>query len=237
MIGKMVGNEEAAFYSVAYSVAYVLSILQASIEQVLIPWKYQKMEEKNYKEIGTISIYMICFIGVISLAYILIAPEVMKILFTKDYSEAVWCIPPITASIYFIYLGSLFVNIESYYEKTRYIMVISIICSMVNIVLNYALIGKCGYIICGYTTLFSYIVFTVGHYALMRKVCRERIPDVKIFNIPLMSFISCIVLLGTFLFTALYNYPVYRYLLLTAICVIMFLCRNIVISIIKKIRE
>ena len=48
MIGKILGNSEAGLYSVAYSIASVIIVVQSAALQVLSPWIYQKMDAKDY---------------------------------------------------------------------------------------------------------------------------------------------------------------------------------------------
>lgn len=236
MIGKIVGTPQAAYYSVAYNLAYVLIILQSSVDQVLIPWKYQKMNEKKYEDIKKVTSYILIVVGVIIMLFILIAPEVMKILFTTEYMEAVWCIPPIAISIYFIYLGSVFVNVESYYEKTKYVMIVSVVCSILNVALNFLLIERFGYIVCGYTTLISYVVYAFGHYGCMKKICKRDAVDVQLFDMRIVVLISIIVLLGVLL-TFLYDFPIYRYSILVLIILLGIINRKGLREILIKLRS
>ena len=211
MIGKMVGNAQAGFYSIAYTLASIISIIQNSINQVLIPWCYRKMDEKAYSDIKKNTNYLLIGMGVLALGTILIAPELMKILYTEDYYEAVWSIPPITVGVYFIFLYSIFVNIESYFSKTTYIMYVSIACGILNVILNFLLIDVFGYIVCGYTTMVSYIAFAIGHYYFMRKVCKKEIPGVLLFDIKRIILISVCVVAASIMIIFMYPYWLVRY--------------------------
>ena len=211
MIGKMVGNAQAGFYSIAYTLASIISIIQNSINQVLVPWCYRKMDEKAYSEIKKNTNYLLIGIGAIALGTILVAPELMKILYTKEYYEAVWSIPPVTAGVYFVFLYSVFVNIESYFSKTTYIMYVSIACGILNVILNFLLIGVFGYIVCGYTTMVSYIAFAIGHYYFMKKVCKHEIPGVEVFDVKKIVLISGAVVVAAILITLIYPYWMIRY--------------------------
>ena len=113
MIGKMVGDKEAAFYGVAYTLASVVTILQSSLNQALTPWRYSKLKENNYPIVSSSTNIILILLGASILMVVLIAPELMKILFTDDYYEAVWCIPPVSVSVFFMFLYSTFVTIES----------------------------------------------------------------------------------------------------------------------------
>ncbi len=230
MIGKMVGDREAAFYGVAYTLASAVTILQNSLNQALTPWRYSKLKAKNYSIVSSTTNVILILIGGAILMVVLIAPELMRLLFTADYYEAVWCIPPVSVSIFFMFLYSTFVTVESYYEKTKYIMYVSVACGLINIGLNYLLIPVFGYIVCGYTTLFSYILFALFHYMCMQMVCNKAIPGTKIFSVGAISAISLGVVALSVLITFLYPYWIARYAL-----VIILIIIGLVFN--KKIRE
>lgn len=237
MISKMVGNSEAAFYSVAYSLAVVINILQSSINQSLLPWRYQMLEQKNYEKIKSVTHSLLIMFAVAILMYILVAPELVHFLFREDYWEAIWCIPPVASSIFFMFLYTIFVNIESYYEKTKYIMYVSVTCGLVNIVLNYICIKIFGYIACGYTTLASYILFAFGHYYFMKKILKENDVKENVVNPQIVFTIGFSVVLVSIVFTLLYNVPVARYAILILAAGVIFLNRKRIINLFSTMKK
>ena len=237
MIGKMVGNSEAAFYSIAYSLAVVISILQTSLNQSLLPWRYQMLEQKNYKKIRDVTHGLLFGFSVVIMMYILVAPELVKLLFDDRYYEAIWCIPPVSSSIFFVFLYTIFVNIESYFEKTKYIMYVSVTCGVINIVLNYICIGIFGYIACGYTTLASYVLFSLGHYYFMKKILRENDVEENIVDPQMILFIGIAVIGLTIVFALLYDRVLIRYSVLAALAAAAFIMRNRIIALFKTMRQ
>lgn len=229
MIGMFVGKTEAAYYSVAYNLANLVIIFQNSINQVLTPYRFKKLENKDYNDIKTSTNYMLLLISGIVIIFLLFAPEIM-ILFDSSYYQAIWCIPPISISVYFMFLYSVFVNIESYYGKTHYVMVVSIICALLNVVLNYYAIDYFGYIACGYTTLISYILFALLHYFFMCKTVRNEGVTEEIIEKRIVFLLSLITLVVGLSITFLYNYVVIRYLILFVIIVLMYLKRNVFLN-------
>lgn len=237
MIGGLVGSTEAALYSVAYSLSNVVIIFQTSINQVLKPWRYQKMDNKKYRSISNITNFLLIIIGILLLLFILIAPEIMKFLFNKDYYEAVWTIPPVTMSIYFMFLYSIFIDIESYFLKTKYIMYASVSCALLNIVLNYFGITYFGYYSCAYATLISYILFAILHYFFMKRSCKDAGVYTKIFNSKIIITISIICILLMLLFTFLYSHFIIRLIIFIMILIVCIYKRNIIISQLKILKE
>lgn len=226
MIGGMVGEAQAAYYSVAYSVASTVIIVQNSINQALLPWRYQMLEDKQYKKIMEVTNYLLIGVGIIILFVVLISPEVFKILFTKNYYEAIWSMPPITVGVFFMFLYTIFVNIETYFEETQYVMYVSVACGIINIVLNYFGINVFGYIACGYTTLISYVLFALGHYCFMRVTLNKYIPDVKIFHGKLIILLCVMVVALSVLITFCYPYPIIRFVFLCFIIIIGLILKN-----------
>jgi len=237
MIGKMVGNSEAAFYGVAYTLASTVTLLQSSINEALVPWRYEKLREGSYEKVGKTTNMLLILFGAAILGIVLIAPEIMKLLFPSSYYEAVWCIPPVTISIFFMFLYSSFVAVESYYEKTKYIMYVSVFCGLVNIGLNYLLIPLFGYVICGYTTLFSYILFAVLHYFCMRIVCKNAISGAKIFSMSTIVVISIGVILCSVLFTLLYPFWIARLAIIVTMLVVGWIKKALIIEIFSIMKK
>lgn len=237
MIGMYSGEKDVAFYSVAYSIANTVMILQSSINQSLLPWMYHSLESEKYERIKSITKYILIFLGMLILMFLIIVPEGMRILFPGSYYDSLWCIPPISASVFFIFLYSLFVNYESYYEKTKYVSYVSIICALMNIVMNYFGIRWFGYIAGAYTTLISYILFAVGHYYFMNRVRKEINKEKRPFDMPMIFFLSISFLLACFLITYLYRYFLIRYVFLAIFLLLIFIMRNKVISLFKFIKK
>ena len=236
MIGSMVGNAQAAYYSVAYNLANLVNILQTSLNQSLLPWRYEMLEKKNYKRIAEVSNYLLIGVSTVIFMFVLVSPEIMRIFFISSYYEAVWCIPPIAVSVYFMFLYTIFVNIETYYEKTRYVMYVSVSCGLLNIVLNYVCIQIFGYIACGYTTLFSYMCFSGGHYIFMQRVLKNEADGAKVVDVRMIVLISFTVVVLSIISTLLYPLIFVRYGILLAICVVAFVFRKKMMNIINSIR-
>ena len=190
MIGKMIGTSEAAYYSVAYTIASVIVIVQSSIIQAFVPWILNKLEMKDFEDIKKTATPLLLLVGIIVAGFVFVGPELISLLFTPEYYEAIWCIPPITVGVFFQFLYSLYVWVENYYECTSYVAIASLICAVTNILLNYFAIGMFGYIACGYTTLISYILFAVLHYLFVLKIRKEKNVVSQIYDLKYILMIS-----------------------------------------------
>ena len=105
----------------------------------------------------------------------------------------------------------LFVVFELYYEKRGFMMMSSVIASVLNIALNYLFIPIFGYNAAGYTTLFCYIVNAFVHYIFMCKVCRDNLEGERAFSSKALLAISGVFGLLGFAFLSVYNLWYLRY--------------------------
>lgn len=237
MIGEMVGNAEAGIYSIAATLASVISILGMSANQVLKPWRYQRMESKDYESIKSKSSILLIVFGVAILAWILVAPDIMRLFFRADYYPAVWAIPPISISVFFVFLYSMFVDIEEYFYKTKYTMYATTISAIANIVMNYFGIKIWGYIACAYTTLICYFLLAALHLYWSNKAAKKNEISIrKIFDVRFICVLSLIFVGAEVAFTLTYKISIIRYILL-AICVVAVVVNyKRIISLIKSIK-
>lgn len=237
MIGKMVGNEEAGLYSVAYTIASVVIIVQTAVLQVLSPWIYHCMDKKKYNQIKKNSQILLLMVSVIYLLFILIAPDIIILLYPEYYWEGIWCIPPISMGVYFMFMYSLFVAIEECLEQTKYVALVSFTCAGLNIVLNYIGIEWIGYIACAYTTLFCYIMFALGHFFFMTRILKKQLNGVKIFDGKYFLTISITMLFLMIVFTYIYAQKAIRYSVILILFSLCFAFKKRIIHILSELKN
>ena len=237
MIRNMVGAVEAACYSVAYSVGQVMIILKQSIIDAIRPWIYDKLNNKDYSQISKISNILLIAVALLSILLSEIAPELVFIIASNKYSEAIYVIPPVALSSMFTFLYQLFVIIETYYKKTTKIMIASVIAAIINVILNYIFIPIFGYVIAGYTTLISYIILSILHYINVRKIEQEEFENKTIFDIKKIIIISIISIILCILVSFLYKNMILRYAILIITTIIIICNKNKIQQVYKKIKE
>ena len=204
MITRLVGPSQTAYYSVAYSVSMLIMIITNAINSSLIPYIYQNIKLNNYNKIKNISLKLTGLIASGCLVAVLITPEIIRLFATSEYYDAIWVMPPVCISVYFMFIFGLFSNVEFYFEKTKGIMFASIIAAIVNILLNYWLIPILGYFAAGYTTLMSYILLSIMHYIIYRKtlITKKKAHYYPVDKILLISIIT-VTMMIVFSFTYL----------------------------------
>lgn len=226
MIGKMCSEREAGLYSLAYSVAMLLTMLNTSIQQAFNPWLYRKIKAGEYSGIAKSSYIVLSVVAGVNLLFIVFAPELVRIFAPAEYLEAVWTMPPVTMSVFFMFMYCLFADFEFYYEKTVFIAIASVFGAVLNIALNYFSIPKFNYIAAGYTTLICYILYVTAHYCAMKIICKKKIGKIQIYNPLVIIAISVLFMLLGFSVMLLYSNPFVKYTVLSLCIAFAFIFRK-----------
>ena len=237
MISKMVGSSEAAIYSVAYSAAMILNTLATSINQSFAPWIYGEIDRKEYSKIAKVGNAMFAAIALVLMMLIAFAPEAIAVFAGSRYAEAVKIVPSVAASLFFIFMYQIFANVEFYYKRNKFIAYASMSGAVLNLILNYFGIQLFGYIAPGYTTLICYIVFGVAHYLFMKRICKEELNGVKLFDSKSIFAMAIGLIIFSIIMVFLFPYTIIRYIILAVIIFAVVLNRNKLISYLKMFKK
>ncbi len=219
MISNMVGDEEAGIYSLAYSVSLLMTLFNTALLQTCEPWLYKKIKAGGLQDIAVVAYPVFILIAGINLMLIAFAPEIVAVFAPPSYRDAIWVIPPVAMSVYFMFAYSFFATFEFYYEKTGYIASASAIGAVLNVVLNVIFIKIFGYYAAGYTTLACYILYALFHYIFSRRICREFCNGEQAYNATILLAITGAFLLCGFGIMATYRFIFIRYMFIFLIII------------------
>lgn len=177
MIQKMEGYEEAAIYSVAYSISMMVTVLSGALILSLQPWIFKGLKHKESGDKSRLITSSTLVVAAVALLIIVVAPEAIFIISGNKYLPAIWVIPPIALSAIVMFVYQQYVNVLFYFKRTGLILLASIISAGINIGLNIVFIPIYGYRAAGYTTLFSYLVIMLFYYVSMKKCLQENDVD------------------------------------------------------------
>ncbi|MCC8195495.1 MAG: oligosaccharide flippase family protein [Ruminococcus sp.] len=230
MINQLCGSAAVAFYSVAYNLGQLMNIFTSAITSSFTPWIYQKIRKNDFASIPRVTnMLFVIMAGLVSLL-MLFAPEILYIIASPEYSEAVYVIPPIAGSMFFVLLYNTISNVEFYYEVRIYVTIGSIASACLNVGLNWIFIRKFGYYAAGYTTLFCYIIYGLSHLIFSKIVARKNLGKVKIFDSKMIMLLSLYVIAVSLTVNYLYDYTAIRYLCVIAIAAVMIWKRKYVMA-------
>lgn len=236
MIDYLCGSDKVAIYNLAYQVSMAITIIISAINNALVPWCYEKLKQKEYDTINNITYKLCLVLFFCTIGITLIAPEVVGILGTSDYRDAVWIIPSVTISCYFTFCYNLFSVIEFYYNATRFVMVASTIGAILNVILNAVFIPIIGFIAAGYTTMICYLAFMFMHYYFMKKICQKEMDHVIPFNMKFIIFSTLLLLVIVVVCLFIYQNHIIRYLCLILIFIFMVFNRNYLKNLLKEMK-
>ena len=238
MIQKIYTYEEAALYSVAYSISMMIFIVSGALNLSIQPWMFKRLKNSentkntSFLKISTILVAACCLIVVI------IAPELIAIIGGKKYMTAIWVMPPLILSVFVMFIYQQFVNVLFYYKKTNIILFVSILAAILNIILNRIVIPIYGFVAAGYTTLFSYIIVMLLYYAFMKKIClKNKINMKNIFDVKFQFLVLSIMISLFILIVLLYKVMYIRYTILIISLFILFIKKNYIIEVLRGLKN
>lgn len=237
MIKNMVGSEAVGIYSLAYSISLIMTMFNTALMQTISPWIYQKIKDNKINDMASVAYPTLALIAAVNLILIAFAPEAVAVFAPKSYYEAIYVVPPVAMSVYFMYAYDLFAKFAFYYEKTTFIMIASVAGAVLNIILNYIFIGLCGYRAAGYTTLACYIIYCVGHYIFMNKICNQFCKGNQPYDIKRILAITILFMGAGFVLLFTYNNIIVRYGIVIAACIAAFIKKKELADVVKKILQ
>ena len=232
MITDLYSSTGSAIYSVVSNISMITTILWSAVNASLIPYTFDKVQKGEEKSVDKVILPLIGFYAVMCVGVTLIAPEALMILAPENYAEGIYAVPPVAATAFTSALYNIYANIEFYYKKSWRIAVATIVAAVVNIVLNYLLIPKYGYVAAAYTTLISHIILVIMHYFGYKKAHGSNIYNDRIIG--LISVISVLICVAC---NALYANNIVRYAVLAAIVIVVIIKRKSIIEKVKAVRS
>lgn len=176
LIAYFCGTSDTGIYSLVYSFSMIATVIISSAEYMWIPFFTKKLINNKKDIINKTAKFYIEIITVVISLLIMVSPEILVLLASKDYWSGKFIIAPIVLASYYTFLYSISVNAEFYYKKTKFIAFNTVIAAAINIILNIIFIPVYGAFAAAYTTLISYIISFVIHYLYMKKVDCELFP-------------------------------------------------------------
>ncbi|AGT42685.1 oligosaccharide flippase family protein [Treponema pedis] len=163
MLKKIVGSDTAGIYSFGYTVALVISSIWAAFNSTWIPFYYEYKRENKREDIIIKSNNYLFIFSSITIGFILVVPEVYKVLAPSNYWIGIQLMPLIALAYYFNFLYSFPGNHEFYNEKTLFISIGTLSAAVINIICNLWLIPLYAGIGAAIATVISYVFLLVFH--------------------------------------------------------------------------
>ena len=219
-------------YGILYTLSTVSLIVWSAIESSLLPYMFENLRNKTEEKIRATVSPLLAVFAVVCFALTLVAPEIVRILVSEEYYEAIYIMPPIACGVFFSATYNIFGDVLLYHKKTHWIMVSTVTAAVANIVLNYIFISQFGYMAAAYTTLASYIILTLMQYIFMRIVHKGRI-----FNELFIVLLSTGLVGGSLACMLIYDYWWARYAVIAIIAILALIFRKKIIALFAKMKK
>ncbi len=217
MIDAFIGKASTAIYAVSHAAAFTLHMVTANLNYTFVPWFYEKLKVRSMDGIRRLTGILVILVACAASGLILVAPELMRILGGPEYAGGKWLIPPLTFSVYLIFIYTLFADVELFFSKNVYVLWSSIVGAGANIFLNWMLIPRYGYVAAGYTTVAGYVLMCLCHLTFLHITCRQKeLKVADLFDLRLIGAVTAVMVAFCALSMLLYRSVVPRYILLTA---------------------
>jgi O-antigen/teichoic acid export membrane protein len=218
MIIKLIGNSAAGLYSFGFSYASIIALFSNAISQAFQPWLYENYKNNKIEQIKSATNNITLGLSIIMIFLITLGPEAIKILGPKEFWDAKYVIMPIIIGSFFQYLAATYSTIQLYHKKTVFIPIGTILAASINIGLNYFLIPIFGFKGAAFSTLISFLIQSLFHMIIYKKITNKIIYDDKY-----MWTVALSTAFFSFLIYMTYDHILLRYFLLLGILILIFL--------------
>jgi len=176
IIQRQVGNDAAGIYGFAYTVALIPQILMQSLDMAWGPWFFETYKANRIDEIKYRTNQYVRVFAIISIALILVSPELVKLMAGHSYWESIKIAGPAILGVFFTFMYGIPAQIEYYYAKTNYIAMGTMLAAVLNIGFCLWLIPIFGYQAAVYITVVTYILYFVFHLIIAYRVSGKKLP-------------------------------------------------------------
>lgn len=232
MISSMIDEASAGIYGLSYQIATVVQLIWSSINAVLVPWEFDKIEKGKVENIRYLTRNLITAYAVLCIGVMLVAPEAVKIFAPAGYYAGIYVMPPVVGGAFFGGLYNLFAILEMYYKKTVYVMLASSMAAVLNVILNWIFIPIFGYQAAAYTTLACYCI-----YAAMHAFNIKRLKLLHYYDMKTIAKVSLAVIVISIVVVYTYDGFVWRYSLLAVILLLALIKRNVIMDALGTLKK
>ena len=237
MIGRIIDSSAVGIYSTLYTVSSISLLIWNSINAAFVPFLFNNLEKREKRQqIRSLANGLLAIFSIMAFLMTAVAPEIVRILATKEYYEAIYIMPPIAAGVFLTSVTNLYSNVLIYYKKTKFIMISTIIAAIVNVILNYFGIQKFGYQAAAYTTLIAYVIHALIQGTISTKVHRAVTGNNSVYDTKIIFGLGAFTILSCLICIPLYSNIVIRYFVVGIITIAIFVSRNRILRLLDQTR-
>ncbi len=199
MLSRMADDSVTGLYSFAVTVTSVIHVISVSFNIAWVPYLYETLRSRQIVSIQKrTERYLSCYTFV-SCGFLLVMPEVVKILADKKYWDCIPLVIPLIIGEFYRFLYFFPVNYEFYNKQNQWIAFATLMTGGINVMLNFFWIPSWGMYGAVLSTVISYIICFVFHEIIARKLIGSFFMKVNLYIkytviIIIMSVITALLL-------------------------------------------
>lgn len=172
MLQQMAGETEVGIYAITWNLANVIFVIFGALNKTWCPYFFDEMKQGKRETMLQKTRNFLELFTVLAVGFILLAPEVIRLYGGRELEPRMGdvriVLPIFVASYFFNFLCTFPVNYEYYHMKTKVVAAVTIGSSLLNVLLNYLLIGVLGMTGAALATAISHGVQLTLHYVYTR---------------------------------------------------------------------
>ena len=168
MLRSLAGSESSGIYGLAYQISTVMFTIFTALNTSWVAFFFNDMKQSHRDVVLRQSRNFLELYTVLACGFILLAPEVFRLLATEAYWSGTGLISVMVASFYLNFLCTFPYNYECFHKKMPMISAVTVASALVNIGLNYVLILKWGMMGAAVATLLSRVFQFAAHFLYSR---------------------------------------------------------------------
>ncbi len=189
MLSKMIGDISVGYYSAAYNLINVLSVIPLAFATSLFPVmsNYFKTSQSSLNKLYQYSIrYMYLLALPITVGTVLLSKRIIYMIYEDEFLPSTQALNVLIFAEFFVFVDIVFSHMLVSIGKEKVNMFNAVAGSLLNVVLNLLLIPKMGFVGAGIATVITVFYFFISSsYALSK--AQYKLKFVKIIPIPILA--------------------------------------------------
>jgi len=173
MLQQMNGPSVAGVYSLAVAFGGILLTIWGALNNAWTPFMYGYLKENQTDQIEKHGKNYLELFSVLSVGFVLLAPEVFQIFASPEYWGGVDIIPLFVVSAFFRFLYAFPAGYEFFLLKTKAVAFGTLMSGIGNIGMNYLLIPVWGVKGAALATMISNILLFLFHHVFAIHICKD----------------------------------------------------------------